>query len=244
MKPNLFHPHREIIAALSTRPGGVSPPPLGMNLSFGVGDDERNVRKNRELFVGGFGISTAELAFPQQVHGDRILRAARPGVYPNCDALVTDTPRVFLCISHADCVPILLFDPVTGSVAGVHAGWKGTLANIAGSAAQVMADEFGSVSRDILAFLGPAAGACCYAVGRYVASRFDDRFVRSAKSGLYVDLKRANLDQLCNAGVLLPNTEVSPSCTVCRRDLYHSHRRDREKSGRMMAFIGLKSRPR
>jgi len=126
----------------------------------------------------------------------------------------------------------------------VHAGWKGTLANIAGSAVQAMADEFGSVSSDILVFLGPAAGACCYAVGEDVASGFDEEFVRSAKGGLFVDLKRANLDQLFNAGVLLPNTEISPSCTICRRDLYHSHRRDREKSGRMMAFIGLKSRPR
>ncbi|MGB5873145.1 MAG: peptidoglycan editing factor PgeF [Bacteroidota bacterium] len=242
MRPAIFHSRREIAAALSTRTGGVSPMPLGMNTSYSVGDEKENVEKNRELLVGGHGIGLAELASPQQVHSSTVRRVTEPGVYPECDALITDTPRVFLTVSHADCVPILLYSPAARAVAGIHAGWKGTASEIALVALRAMEEEFGSSPGDTLAFLGPAAGVCCYQVGEDVASRFDKRFVRGAKGTLYVDLKRSNLDQLCGAGVSVQKIEVSPYCTICRPDLFHSYRRDRDKSGRMMAVIGLKSR--
>jgi len=212
-----------------------------MNTSYSVGDEEGNVEKNRELFLGGHGVGLAELASPQQVHSNKVRRVTEPGVYPDCDALITNSQRVFLTVSHADCVPILLYNPAARAVAGVHAGWKGTASEIALVALRAMEEEFGSSPADTLAFLGPAAGACCYQVGEDVASRFDKRFVRVAKERLYLDLKRVNLDQLCGARVSIQKTEVSPYCTICRPDLFHSYRRDRDKSGRMMAVIGLKS---
>jgi len=242
MRPAIFHSEREIAAALSTRTGGVSPAPLGMNTSFSVGDDRSNVVKNRELFLGGHGIRLTELASPEQVHGNRVRCVTEPGSYPVCDALMTDTPRVFLSISFADCVPILLYDPAARAVAGVHAGWKGTASGIALVALRAMEQEYGSSPGNTLVFLGPAAGACCYQVGEDVTSHFDKRCVRMTKGKSYVDLKRANLDQLCSAGVRLEKIEVSPHCTICRPDLFHSYRRDRDKSGRMMAVIGLRAR--
>jgi YfiH family protein len=211
-----------------------------MNTSFSVGDDSQNVERNRELFLGSHGIGLAELASPQQVHGNRVRRVTEPGIYAECDGLVSNTPGLFLTVSHADCVPILLYDPGARAVAGVHAGWKGTGAEIALVALRAMEEEFGSSAGDTLAYLGPAAGACCYQVGRNVVSRFDGRFVRNAEEKFYLDLKHANLDQLCAAGVSAKNVEVSPHCTICRPELFHSYRRDRMGSGRMMAVIGIR----
>ena len=114
-----------IVAAFSTRNGGVSPPPLGMNLSFRVGDDPVNVRKNREIFFGGLGIHLAQLAIPGQVHGTNVQHVEGPGEYPETDALISSGRGLFLCVSVADCVPVLLFDPLHNAVAAVHAGWRG-----------------------------------------------------------------------------------------------------------------------
>jgi YfiH family protein len=211
-----------------------------MNTSFSVGDDRRNVERNRELFLASHGIGPADLASPQQVHGNVVRRVSEPGSYPDCDALVTNAPGVFLTVSHADCVPILLYNPVAVAVAGVHAGWKGTDAGIAAVALHTMEEEFGAPPSGTLAYLGPAAGPCCYQVGEDVAARFDREFVRAVGGKYYLDLKQANLQQLCSAGVFPRNVEVSPHCTICRPDLFHSYRRDGDHSGRMMAVIGLK----
>ena len=240
LRPAIFAESEGIVAAMSTRQGGISPEPMGLNLSFRVGDDEGNVRRNRELFFGSLGILPSELAIPDQVHGALVRRVDGPGTVPDCDALITATPRVFLCLTIADCVPVLLYDRSAGAIAAVHAGWRGTTAGILGRALKLLFDEFGCSPSRVLAYLGPAASACCYTVGDDVASRFDRRFVIATHSGPVVDLKQANLQQLIDAGVPARNIEVSSSCTISESALFHSFRRERDRSGRMMAVIGLK----
>jgi len=227
-----------IVAAFSTRKGGVSPAPLGLNLSFKVGDDAANVRKNRELFFGPLGIPLDRLAIPGQVHGGTVRRAENPGDYPETDALVTDRPGLFLCVSVADCVPILLFDPARNVVGAVHAGWRGSAAGITGTAVRTMVEAFGTNPGEILASIGPSASSCCYVVGPEVAARFDAGFRAGRNGGVYLDLKEANRAQLVLAGVPHGNIEVSPHCTISEPDLFHSHRRDGAQSGRMMGVIG------
>ena len=229
-----------MVCAVSTRHGGVSPEPFGMNLSFSVGDAEENVHRNREIFFGSIGVSEDRVASPVQIHSAIVKRADAPGRYPDCDALVTDLSDLYLTITVADCVPVILVDPVRRVLGAVHAGWRGTAAGIAGTAVKFMTDNFGSIAADILAYAGPGAGVCCYAVGREVAERFDPTFV-SAGSGdtLLLDLKGAVRQQLQQTGVEPARIDVSPYCTISEPQLFHSFRRDGKQSGRMLAVAGL-----
>lgn len=238
LRPGIFGDDG-VLAAVSTRHGGVSGPGLGLNLSFSVGDAEANVLRNREIFFGLLGIGLEEIAVPRQVHGSRVLRVDAPGIFAECDAVVTSRVRVFLCVTIADCVPVLLFDPVTRTVAAVHAGWRGTAGGIVARALTLLGSECDVRAHNLLAYLGPAAATCCYTVGEEVASMFAPEFVLSASGTHTVDLKGANLRQLLEGGVRASNIEVSPHCTISEPDLFHSHRRDASRSGRMMAVLGL-----
>ncbi len=236
LRPALF-PQDEVLAALSTRGEPDEAGVMGMNLSFNVGDDASAVRRNRGLFFGGRGIAEDELAIPRQVHGDAVLQVHRAGDYPETDGLVTSHPRVFLCITFADCLPLLLYDPVTHSVAALHAGWRGTALNIVASGIKKMQQAFGSKPDDLLVYVGPGAGPCCYEIGEDVARRFDPEFVRRGDK-LTVDLKGALVSQLLAAGCRKEHLEASASCTIHELQ-YHSYRRDGRQAGRMMACIGL-----
>jgi YfiH family protein len=239
LRPSVFD--TTVVAALSTREGGVSAPPLGMNLSFHVGDDADAVRRNREIFFGAVGIGLEELAIPRQEHSARVVSITRPGIDAACDGFVTAAARVFLCVSFADCVPMLLHDPARSVVAAVHAGWRGTAAGIAREAVRVMQEEHRCEPATIRVYIGPAAAACCYRVGPEVASRFQSPFVREAGGSTFVDLKSANSCQLIDSGVSAAFIETSPLCTITEAHLLHSHRRDGTSSGRMMAVIGMPS---
>jgi hypothetical protein len=212
-----------------------------MNLSYHVGDDPSNVRRNRELFFGQLDIESNELAEPEQVQGDTVRMADVPGRYTQCDALFTDRQRVFLCVSTADCLPVFLFDPRKKVVAAIHAGWRGTRRQILLQAVLRLVEMYGCDPADIVAYIGPGAGVCCYTVGDDVASKFDERYVKNVQEKVFLDLKHANAEQLVAGGVRAQHIETSPYCTICNADLFHSFRRDGSKSGRMMGVIGLLS---
>lgn len=238
LRPSVFRDSR-LLAALSTRDGGPPGSPFGMNLSYSVGDDPQNVKANRERFLRTLGITEGSLAIPRQVHSSTVLRAEGPGIFPECDGLVTDRTGVFLTVSVADCIPLLIYEKERRIIAAVHSGWRGTVAAIATHAVNKMVQEFGADPGAMSAYVGPAASVCCYAVSADVASRFDPRFVQEMAGKLLVDLKSAVLDQLVSVGVPAAEIEKDPLCTISEPSLFHSYRRDGVKSGRMMAVIGL-----
>jgi polyphenol oxidase len=228
-----------LLAALSTRVGGPPDSPFGMNLSFNVGDDPANVRSNRDAFLKAIRIKEEELAIPRQVHSATVLRADNPGPYPECDGLVTDKPRVFLSVSTADCIPLLIFEKEKRIVAAIHSGWRGTVAAIAVQGVKKMVEEYGADPHSMSAYIGPAASICCYEVSSEVASQFDPRFVRKLDGKQRVDLKGTVLNQLLSVGIPPASIDVSPLCTISEPALFHSFRRDGARSGRMMSVIGL-----
>lgn len=229
-------------AGVSTRHGGVSPPPFDLNMSFNVGDDPGNVEQNRELFFRELGIQSDRVAFAQQVHSKIVKRTDKPGKYSQCDGLVTDVPGLSVCISVADCIPVLIVETKRRVVAGIHAGWRGTADRIVQEGIRMMIDEYSCSPAHMKAYIGPGAGACCYAVGEEVATRFDDLFIRKDGARMFVDLKAANRMQLMECGVQQDAIETSPHCTIDNAALFHSFRREKERSGRMLAVIGLKPR--
>jgi len=238
IRPAIFAGAGGLVAAMSTRKGGVSGESLGMNLSFRVGDREENVRKNRELFFGSLSIPLNSLAVPGQIHSAVVSSVEEAGEYPDRDGLVTSTKGLALVVSVADCVPVLLYDPALPAVGAIHAGWRGSSQGIVARGVELMKEQFGAEPGRLIAYIGPSASECCYRVGEDVASRFPVPCVSRREDGIFVDLKGANLAQLLEKGVLRKNVEISPLCTITEETL-HSHRRDGNRSGRMMAVISL-----
>lgn len=239
MSPKVFEPLEFLRFAMSTRKGGVSAPPYGMNLSYHVGDDPVSVRENRRAFLESVGASEETLAQVKQVHSAAVLRADRPGAYDGADALVSNTRGLWLGISVADCLPVFLADPVHMAVAAVHAGWRGTEGSIVKNAVRLMAEEFGTSEGGLLAYFGPSARACCYEVGPEVARKFSDEVVERRDGRLYLDIVKENVSQLVEMGVSERNIEIDPLCTITEKELLHSYRRDSNRSGRMLGVIGI-----
>jgi YfiH family protein len=162
-------------AAVTARYGGVSSGVYtSLNLSLSVGDDPAAVLENRRRLAAGFGARPADFVFAGQVHGAdvRVVGEADRGrgafslddAVPATDALVTSSPGVVLAILTADCVPIVLHDPVAGVLACVHAGWRGTVARVSAAAVAAM-QTLGSRPADVIAGIGPAILAARYQVG-------------------------------------------------------------------------------
>jgi polyphenol oxidase len=242
VRPSAFGHGAGITAGLSTRNGGPDGSPFGMNLSFNVGDDADHVTRNRTLFFGALGIGMHELAFMQQVHGSTVTRVQSPGVYPACDGMITDEPRLFLSVTVADCVPVFILDPAVHALAVVHAGWRGTAAHIVGKAIEALGVAYGALPSRMEAFVGPAAGGCCYEVGAEVAGAIDSAFVTVRNGRLFADLKACNTAQLKAGGVPAKSIESHPGCTIHEKALFHSYRRDSGQSGRMIGVAGFSAR--
>ncbi len=183
----------------------------------------------------------------RQVHGNdvQVLRsAARPGAPAVGDALVTRFPGTAVAIKAADCVPVLLADPVSGAVAGAHAGWRGTLVRVVDAAVRALAAEAGAPPSRLRAVIGPAIRACCFEVGPEVVSAFRaaghdvERFaVRPQAAGRpHLDLVLANRLQLLAAGLPEHTIEDTGLCTRCE-PAFHSYRREGPGVGRNWSVV-------
>ncbi len=240
--PEIFK-NQPVIAAQSTRQGGMSLPPYSsMNLGLFVNDKCENVIKNRELFFGKLGIDPEHIVLSKHVHGIKVYVGNFPIVTEGYDALITNKTNLFLAVSIADCTPILIYDNKNNAVAAIHAGWKGTVAGIIKHTLQKMNEIYGTKGADCLAYIGACIGCDNFEVGEEVAHHFDDAFKKSntQKQKWFVDLKSTNKKQLLDFGIPSENIEISPYCTFKDETLFFSHRRDKGMTGRMMAVIGMK----
>jgi YfiH family protein len=241
IRSQIFSHHKNVCCGISTRNGGVSPSPFGLNLSFSVGDEPERVTENRKRFFTALGITLDQLAIPRQIHSNTVQVVETAGSYPDCDALMTNRVNIFLVVSVADCVPIFLYDEAHQAVAIAHAGWRGTTAHIVKNTVAAMQQQFQTQPSDLKVFIGHAASLCCYEVGNDIAGNFPDELVRpNGETKSLVDLKGFNTQQLVASGVREECIEVSNYCTICTPQLFHSYRRDGSASGRMMGVIGLR----
>jgi YfiH family protein len=246
------------VNGFSTRLGGISAMPANaLNLAGFNDDAAENILENRRRFLKLFQGDWV-LAGCWQVHGAdvRVVQTredARPaenkqGETVFCDVIVSNASGVLAGVKTADCVPILLGDPVTGAFAAVHAGWRGTLATAVVVAVKRLTEEYDVKSEDLRVAIGASAGACCYEVGSEVIDAFTSRFADGDKlftptrqGHALVDLLQANRDQLVSAGVRLERIHTAPICTMCRTDLFFSYRKEKSvhgKVGRLMAVVG------
>jgi YfiH family protein len=222
----------------TTRAGGVSPAPWdSLNLGRLVEDDPERVAENWRRLEAATGLGFARV---RQVHGTRVVTLRTPTEpAEEADGIVSTDPGVAACVSVADCVPVLLADPETGAVAAVHAGWRGTIARVSHAAVRALAGLSGAEPGRLLASIGPSIGPCCYEVSPDLAERFAREIgpvVRGAAAS-HVDLWESNRLLLVEAGLRPEQVEVVGRCTSCDIGSFFSHRRDRGRTGRHVAFI-------
>jgi YfiH family protein len=235
--------------AVFTRQGGVSAAPFdSLNVGGTVGDDPASVAENRSRSFKALGRDLASLHDVWQVHSSDVVFAdtPRPPETPHvqADILLTGNPQVTLYMRFADCVPILLVDPVKGVVGLAHAGWVGTIKQVAAVAVEAMVSRYGTNPADIRAGIGPSICADHYPVGPEVVEKARQAFGVQA-DGLFVfsddhphfDLWKANQITLERAGV--QQIEVSGLCTACHLEDWFSHRGEHGKTGRFGALINL-----
>lgn len=256
-----------LTAGFSGRGGGRGTAPYdSLNLALHVGDDPDDVISNRKLTAETLGFSFEDWTCGEQVHSSRVAligleergrgRLNRQTAIQDTDGLLTNIPGVLLTSFYADCVPLYFWDPVHHVVGLAHAGWKGTIQEIASRMIEKMSEEYESRPEDIRTAIGPSIGQCCYEVDDKVMSKVSDLgllapgnnndsalFYTDKGNGKYMlNLKEINRHIMIKAGILADHIECTSWCTSCRNDLFFSYRKDGGTTGRMASWIGMRKR--
>jgi YfiH family protein len=229
------------------------------NIGLGAPRDKDDAWEMRRLWCAAIGVDPGRIVTMGQVHGNDVIRVysddAGKGAHGQSthvgygDALITNDPDVVLTTLHADCQPILLADPVHRAIAAVHAGWRGTVADVGGAAVAAMQDAFGSDPADLLAYLGPAIGPDVNEVGGEVIVAWREQAADLGKLAeqavlrpgpkYHFDVPTANRLLLLRAGLRPQHIEVSDVCTKTNKDAWFSHRGHGPNAGREGALIAL-----
>ncbi|MBN1845152.1 MAG: laccase domain-containing protein [Sedimentisphaerales bacterium] len=209
------------------------------------------------LFCAALGLEAAGLARHRQVHADRVAVVATAGQdVGEADGLCTDRPGIPLMLMGADCPLLIVYDPQTRALGLAHAGWRGTIQQIAIRLVETLIATYGVNGHFLLAGIGPAICRNCYEVGPEVKEQAEaqgldiqDLFCRPPTAGpaanegasdrWHFDLIEANRRQLCQAGIPADRIETSGLCTFERPDLLPSYRRDGNRAGRWILLAGL-----
>jgi YfiH family protein len=241
-----------------------------LNLGAVEWDARDNVEENKRRFQSALGANDLTMVSLHQIHSD-VVRTfdAAPAKQCKGDAIATKTPGLLLGVRTADCAPVLVVDPKKRVVAAIHAGWRGTLQRIVPKSIGQMQMEFGCNPKDLLAAIGPTIGGCCYEVGTEVASAFAAKFTNAGEffdelrtgdepnplqwlnmmppghqpppKNVILNLPKANKLQLLEAGIPEKNIYVTNLCTACDVSQLFSYRKERNRSGRLLSVIGIRS---
>ena len=263
-----------IVNGYSTRVGGVSTGDVGqMNLSLArevamhmeASEEESRakVRENHERLASAIGYTTDALIFSNQTHTDniRIMQDidrgngfTRPNEYHDTDGMMTDITGQALMTFYADCVPLLIVDPVHKAIANVHSGWRGTIKGIGAKAVRMMHEVYGSNPSKMVAAIGPSICMDCFEVSKDVAEKFLDKYDASVSKKMvregrltetgeqkyHVDLQLACMENFLEAGLKKQNVSVPDLCTSCNMEYLFSHRASHGRRGNQAAVLMLR----
>lgn len=196
------------------------------------------------------GLDGGGPAYARQVHGALVVRAAGSGLAGTADALVSERPGLALAVFTADCLPIVIYDPVGRRLAVAHAGWRGTVKSVAVAAVRALV-EAGGRPETFVAAVGPSIGPCCYEVDRPVIDRLAEALPTAWEAWVtprsreaagqerwMLDLWKANEAQLHSAGLHPSRIDNPRLCTSCRLDLFYSYRRG-ARGGRLVTMAAV-----
>lgn len=238
LKNSLNAYNLSILAGFTNRQSGFSEIPYNsLNLAFHVGDNKKNVKKNRNVLTRELGEN--KFAWMNQTHSTNIQSIENSGEINKTDGIITSKANLTLMVMVADCIPILFYDPIQKIIAVAHAGRKGSLDNISGKMIDKMTSKFKSRPKDIIVSLGPSIQKTCYEVSQEMANDFKKTWGKQfVVNKQFLDLPSLNKNQLIQTGVLSRNITISSICTHCSKD-YFSYRRDKV-TGRFAGVIMLK----
>ena len=250
-----LQPYTDVFCFSTTRKGGYSEGAYSsFNCNGYCGDDIGKVAQNQKLLCGLMPQHPEALIIPHQIHGTevrmvdeaflRLSGPARTEALEGVDALMTCIPGQCLCISTADCIPVLCFDTRRRVVAAVHAGWRGTVARIVGKTLLQMSEEYGTCPGDVVACIGPGISLEAFEVGDEVFQLFSDagfpmERIACREAKWHLDLWEANRLQLLEQGVPETQITVAGICTFQQNDMFFSARRQGILSGRLLSGIML-----
>jgi polyphenol oxidase len=244
-----------IVSGITTKNNGVSKSPFtSLNMGLHVGDQEADVIQNRQLLAAEIQFPLANWVLGEQVHGTEIAVVSKEDAgrgskslsdsIPSVDGLITNEPGLLLAAFFADCVPLYFFDTNTGWIGMAHAGWRGTVGDMAGKMIAALCSQ-GADSANIEAMIGPCISKQKYEVDDRIFRQIPERFreevltANGESDKYYLDLQALNRLYLLDAGVKDEHIKTAPFCTYEMPEFY-SHRQDQGKTGRMIGFIGMK----
>lgn len=257
-QPLLLYPMPDdgVTAFSTTRHGGCGSGTYAtLNCTPYVGDELAVVRANQEMLCRQLGIAPDRLVVPYQTHSCNVLTIdeafmhltadARQAMLQDKDAVMTHIGGLCLCVSTADCIPILLYDATHRAVAAVHAGWRGTVARIVTTVLDAMHETYGTRAADVHAIIGPGISLDAFEVGIEVYEAFQEAGFdmepiacwHPEKGKYHLDLPVANRLQLLAAGVPREQIHESGICTYTQHRDFFSARRMGIKSGRILNGI-------
>lgn len=241
----IFKPYYNLVAFSSTKKTFKQHSPRF------TGDTPEIFIENREKLAAILNIDPKQLVFPRQTHTNCVaeLKQIPESEIKETDALVTNQPGICLCVQTADCVPILLFDPVEKVISTIHAGWRGTVKKIAEAAIQKMISNYQTSPENLLALIGPSIGPQVYEVGNEVVEEVrknipeaEKTLQKNEKGKYHFNLWEANRKVLLNCGLKTENIEISGECSFMNSEKYFSARRDGISTGRMVSGIMLRKK--
>ena len=248
--------YADIFCFSTTRHGGYSSGQYSsFNCNHYCGDCPENVERNRELLAEIMPSRPKLLVVPHQIHSTEIRmindvflhadEVVRKDLLEGVDAVMTNIPGVCVCVSTADCIPVLCYDVRNKAVAAIHAGWRGTVARIVEKTLKQMRSAYETRMQDVVAVIGPGISLQSFEVGDEVYQTFNDAgfdmdIIARRYSKWHIDLWEANRLQLVSAGVNPDNIEVSGICTYTAFEDFFSARRLGINSGRIISGIMLK----
>jgi hypothetical protein len=241
--------------AFTTRQGGVSEGSFGaLNLGFSTGDNDDAVVQNYRTLCKELHITLDRLVGVRQVHGGKVEKLdpdveadAQGDEYPlmaGCDGLCTDLSNRFLVIRAADCFPIIFADAKCHAIGIVHAGWRGTLANVVPHAIEKLNSLFGSDAADLQMAVGPGISMKAFEVSLGIAGLFEQNVrahtseLRQNDSSAFVDLAAINIRLAREMGIRTENIWNANMCTYYDAARFYSYRRDGKHTGRQIAVVG------
>ena len=236
--------------------GGVSQGPYAsMNLGLTTEDCKEDVVKNYKILSENLSIDIDKIVKTYQTHSTNIKYITeeyngnvfeKEELYKEIDGLITDKKNLALTTVHADCTPVYFYDPVNKVIGMGHAGWRGTVGNIAGKMVRKFVLDFNSNAKDIKVVIGPSLEQKCFEVDEDVAKIFKDsnpdyvEFMEVKGEKYHFDLWKINKYNVMKEGVKEENIEISNLCTKCNQDLFFSHRGQKGKRGLMAGIIMMK----
>lgn len=212
----------------------------GFNLGYNTDEDPEIISSNRNRLADLFENKSTQIAYANQVHGSTVCFVKKAGTVEDCDALITQTKGLALAIQVADCAAVLIHERESKIIAAVHAGWRGAATNIIPKTLAAMQKK-GAELTSARAYISPCICAKHFEIGEEVAEKFPALFIDAEDyKKPHIDLKGFLRSQLIENGLVESNIEVDEGCTIEDEHRFYSYRREKEKSGRMMALIQLK----